>query len=205
MLKCQVIRTDRLTSERTFLLRARSRLWIGLYPQLEADEHFHRLRHWGFNVLRFSVAWEAVEHAGPCIYDEQYLDYLYKIACKAGEHGLHLFIDPHQDVWSRFSGGGGAPAWTFDSAGMDITKFKETGAAITQQAYGDGYIPQIWATNGFKLAAETMFTLFFAGNDFAPKTKVNGEPIQGLPAEALHSGNATNSFKIERTSCCAGL
>ncbi|MCJ7533053.1 MAG: hypothetical protein MUO64_18780 [Anaerolineales bacterium] len=24
----------------------------------------------------------------------------------------------------------------------------------------------------------TMFTLFFGGNDFAPKTKVNGEPVQ---------------------------
>jgi len=36
----------------------------------------------------------------------------------------------------------------------------------------------IWPTNNQKLAAATMFTLFFAGNDFAPQTRVNGLPIQ---------------------------
>jgi hypothetical protein len=33
-------------------------------------------------------------------------------------------------------------------------------------------------TNGGKLAAATMFTLFFGGNDFAPRTLVDGAPIQ---------------------------
>jgi hypothetical protein len=36
----------------------------------------------------------------------------------------------------------------------------------------------IWPTNAFKLASATMFTLFFGGNDFAPLTKVDGEPVQ---------------------------
>ena len=36
----------------------------------------------------------------------------------------------------------------------------------------------LWPTNNQKLAAATMFTLFFAGNDFAPQTRVNGVPIQ---------------------------
>jgi len=36
----------------------------------------------------------------------------------------------------------------------------------------------IWPTNASKLATATMFTLFFAGNDFAPRTLVDGEPIQ---------------------------
>jgi len=36
----------------------------------------------------------------------------------------------------------------------------------------------IWPTNATKLAAATLFTLFFAGDDFAPQTKINGEPAQ---------------------------
>ena len=81
------------------------------FPLHEADEHFTRLREWGFTFLRFLITWEAVEHAGPGIYDEAYLDYLCAVVEKANDYGIDLFIDPHQDVWSRFSGGDGAPGW----------------------------------------------------------------------------------------------
>ncbi|MBN1690710.1 MAG: cellulase family glycosylhydrolase [Dehalococcoidia bacterium] len=148
------------------------------FPLDEADEHFSRLKSWGLTFYRFLVPWEALEHSGPGVYDEEYLDYLYKMVKKAGEYGLLLYIETRQDMWSRFTGGCGAPGWTFDAVGLDITKFKETGAAITHQEYGSDYAPQIWATNGFKMAAATMFTLFFGGNDFAPSTKVDGRPVQ---------------------------
>jgi hypothetical protein len=148
------------------------------FPLAEADKHFTRLREWGFTFIRFLVTWEAIEHAGPGQYDQEYLDYVSTLVEKAGQHGIRLFIDPHQDVWSRFSGGDGAPGWTMEAVGFDLTRFKETGAAITHQAYGDPYPWLIWPTNANKLAAATMFTLFFAGNDFAPQTRTEGEPVQ---------------------------
>jgi hypothetical protein len=148
------------------------------FPLDQADVHLGRLREWGFNFLRLLITWEAIEHAGPGIYDEEYLDYIVKVVMKAGEYGFNLFIDPHQDVWSRFSGGDGAPGWTFEAVGFDITHFAETGAAIVQATHPGPYPRMIWSSNANKLASATMFTLFFAGNDFAPKTMIEGEPVQ---------------------------
>jgi len=148
------------------------------FPLNEADEHFARLKSWGLTFLRFLVTWEAIEHAGPGVYDLAYLDYIKAILEKAARYDINVFIDPHQDVWSRFSGGDGAPGWTFELVGMDITKFQETGAAFTHQAHGDPLPQMIWSTNATKLAAATMFTLFFGGADFAPFTKIEGKSAQ---------------------------
>ena len=148
------------------------------FPIEEADEHFARLKAWGLTFLRFLVTWEAIEHDGPGIYDQAYLDYVRAIVEKAAEYRINMFIDPHQDVWSRFSGGDGAPGWTFELVGMDMTKFQGTGAAFTHQMHGDPLPQMIWSTNATKLAAATMFTLFFGGSDFAPHTLIDGEPAQ---------------------------
>ncbi len=148
------------------------------FPLDEADEHFSRLRAWGFTFLRLLITWEAIEHAGPGLYDQEYLDYLYEVVRKAGDHGLELFIDPHQDVWSRMSGGDGAPGWTLEAVGLDVTRLSESGAAIVHAVHGDPFPRMIWPTNYAKLACATMFTLFFGGNDFAPRATVEGEPAQ---------------------------
>jgi hypothetical protein len=148
------------------------------FPLSDADEHFRRLREWGMLFLRFLVTWEAIEHAGPGEYDEAYLDYVRAVVQKAGEYDIRCFIDPHQDVWSRWTGGDGAPGWTLEAVGFDLTKLDQTGAAITHQNRGDPFPRMIWPTNYSKLGAATMFTLFFAGNDFAPNTRIDGEPVQ---------------------------
>lgn len=148
------------------------------FPLEEADEHFKRLRTWGFNFLRFLVTWEAIEHEGPGIYDEEYLTYLTRVVRKAGEYGFNLFIDPHEDVWSRFTGGDGAPGWTLELAGFDLHNLNASGAAVVHCMQGDPYPRMLWPTNNSKLAAATMFTLFFGGRVFAPGLVVNGISIQ---------------------------
>jgi hypothetical protein len=148
------------------------------FPIQEADEHFARLKAWGFTFIRFLVTWEAIEHAGPGQYDRDYLEYVQAVVEKAAEYGIQMFIDPHQDVWSRFSGGDGAPGWTFSLVGMDIKNFQVTGAAFTHQMHGDPLPQMIWSTNATKLAAATMFTLFFGGRDFAPQTNIDGDSAQ---------------------------
>ena len=138
------------------------------FPLAEADEHLERLKRWGLDFLRFLVTWEAVEHDGPGIYDEEYLDYVEAVVAKAGEHGIALFVDPHQDAWSRWTGGDGAPAWTLEAAGFEPRNLFASGAAILHQELGSEYPPMVWFSNYDRLACATMWTLFFAGDLYAP-------------------------------------
>ncbi len=148
------------------------------FPLEMADEHFGRLRSWGMTFLRFLITWEAVEHAGPGIYDDDYIAYVHAVVEKAGAHGISLFIDSHQDVWSRWTGGDGAPGWTLEAVGFDPGALDETGAAFTHQGHGDPFPRVTWPANSGKLATATMFTLFFGGNLFAPTVLIDGEPSQ---------------------------
>jgi hypothetical protein len=173
------VRPDGATHLRDGFFEHRDVSFVGRpFPLEEADEHLARLRAWGLTFLRLLVTWEAIEHAGPGRYDEEYLEYLRAVVERAGRHGLHLFIDPHQDMWSRFSGGDGAPGWTLEAVGFDVTTLAETGAAVVH-ALHDGPFPRmIWPSNETKLATATMFTLFFAGSTFAPQIRIEGEPAQ---------------------------
>ena len=152
-------------------------------PVKECEEHFTRLTHWGFNCLRFLVTWEAIEHAGPKQYDAEFLDYIEEVLKIAGEHGFYVFIDPHQDCWSRMSGGDGAPGWTFEKVGIDFTKFHDAGAAwIMQYRYDPRnprlYPPMSWSQSRIQFGCVTMFTLFFGGRDFAPSCIIDGHNVQ---------------------------
>lgn len=155
-------------------------------PLEEVDSHFARLAHWGFNCLRLLTTWEAVEHAGPGQYDEAYLDYFAEVCRRAGKHGLRVFIDFHQDVWSRMSGGDGAPGWTFEAAGLDFTKFHQAEAALVMQYNYDrkvggrqpSYPTMSWGGNYARPANGIMWTLFFAGDTFAPSAKVGAVSVQ---------------------------
>lgn len=88
--------------------------------------------------------------------------------------------DPLVLQWSRFCGGSGAPMWTLYAAGLNPQSFAATEAAIVHNTYPDPakFPKMIWSTNYYRLAAATMFTLFFAGRDFAPKCIIDGMNIQ---------------------------
>ena len=152
------------------------------FPLEEADAHLARIAGWGFNCLRLLTTWEAVEHAGPGKYDEAYLDYFAAVCARAGAHGLYVFIDFHQDVWSRMSGGDGAPGWTFEAVGLDFTRFAAADAAhVMQYRYDpsiggrqDAYPQMSWATNYRMPPNGFMWTLFFAGEAFAPNFLIEG-------------------------------
>ncbi|ACM31353.1 hypothetical protein A6U89_30855 [Agrobacterium sp. B133/95] len=156
------------------------------FPLDEADEHLSRLRHWGFNALRLLTTWEAIEHAGAGQYDEDYLDYFEQVCRKAGEYGLYVFVDLHEDAWSRMTGGSGAPGWTFEAAGLDFTRFHSAGLShVMQLKYDyveggrqDNYPQMTWGSNHRLSPGGIMWTLFFTGKIFTPEFTIEGVNVQ---------------------------
>lgn len=157
------------------------------FPIEEADEHLARLRHWGFNCLRLIFTWEAVEHKGPGVYDTAFLDYYEAVVDRAAAHGLYVFADPHQDVWSRMTGGDGAPGWTLEAVGFDIDRIKVTGAAHVMQNVYDyassqarqGAYPQMsWSSNYTLPANAIMWSLFWLGRELTPDFMIEGRNVQ---------------------------
>lgn len=66
----------------------------------EAHVHFARLKRWGYNTIRYIFTWEALESAGPGIYDEDWIKHTIDVLRLAGQYGFYVFMDPHQDVVS---------------------------------------------------------------------------------------------------------
>ena len=194
------------------------------FPLLDAPEHFGRLRACGFTFLRFVITWEAIEHAGPGVYDVDYLIYVREVLDVARAYGMYIYLDPHQDVWSRWTGGSGAPLWTLEMVGFDIENFATCEAVIAHRTFGQGnstiermkssssnnssssssssssspppILPKmIWPTNTFKLACATMFTLFWAGETFAPQFMVENDTISVDGDDDMDNNDKTNKKK----------
>jgi hypothetical protein len=137
-------------------------------------EDLERLRSFGFTVIRLVVVWEALEPEEG-VYDQTYMQYILHTTRMCAKYGISIVIDPHQDCWSRFTGGDGAPAWTLERLGFRIENMHAcAGAAADMKGH-----PLLWSTNYQLYGSATMFTLFFGSERFAPHIKApDGASVQ---------------------------
>ena len=94
----------------------------------------------------------------------------------------------HQDVWSRYSGGSGAPAWTLEAVGFDIKSsesfecMEDAQAAWLKGVKGGGHREDergLWPTGYQKLVCSTINTVFWGGEVFTPKLTARVERETG--------------------------
>lgn len=64
----------------------------------DAHTHFARLRKWGYNTIRYLFTWEAIEHEGPGIYDDEWVHFTVEVLRISKAYQFYVFMDPHQDV-----------------------------------------------------------------------------------------------------------
>ncbi len=75
------------------------------------DEDMALMKSMGYNVIRLSVPWAAVEPEKG-VYNETYLEIMSALVEKAGsKYGIYSVIDFHQDAWNAKFCGNGVPDW----------------------------------------------------------------------------------------------
>ena len=153
------------------------------FPLQEARMHLQRIKDWGIPPLdtwSHGKQWNMrVQEIRPWVCQL----YHWSIENHWRSWWIVCVFEFHQDVWSRYSGGSGAPMWTFYAAGLDPKCFAKTEAAILHNEprfhdSSDTYHKMLWTSNYKRLASLVMFTLFFAGKIYFPDLILNGENIQ---------------------------
>lgn len=70
---------------------------------------FIKFRDWGFNLVRYGIIWDRLEPQ-PGVIDTAYLRQIDRRVRWAGENGIYLLLDMHQDLYS-YKWADGAPEW----------------------------------------------------------------------------------------------
>lgn len=157
------------------------------------------------------------------LYDYEYIEYLVQLLSLFAQYDIHCIIDAHQglfpllflfliicmiftyistDIYSRLSGGSGAPGWTLELAGFDISALSAAGAAYQHSFHlGLKDTPaSVWPSGYQKLAPATMNTLFWAAHIFAWKRTVSASAHKNptlFPSDIVDIGLFLRTSMIE--------
>jgi len=82
----------------------------------QKDDILRMSHEWGFNFARMLILWDGLEPEKG-VFDEAYLDRVGLRLDWYEEAGIHVVLDMHQDLYSAYFGGDGAPAWAIEDNG----------------------------------------------------------------------------------------
>src|SRR5262249_22164397 len=74
------------------------------------EDDMARMEQLGFSGMRLPVSWSALE-PHPQQYSEAFLAKVGDVLDMASRHGILVFVDMHQDAYSKEIGEDGAPLW----------------------------------------------------------------------------------------------
>ncbi|MFV0465907.1 MAG: cellulase family glycosylhydrolase [Lachnospiraceae bacterium] len=83
-------------------------------------KEFQALKAKGINLVRLGIVWDAIEHEMGA-YDDRYLSWIENILDNCSKNQIAVFLDMHQDLYSR-AFDGGAPLWATLTDGADHIK-----------------------------------------------------------------------------------
>lgn len=121
-----------------------------------AGENFRTMKGYGFTVVRLLMIWEAIEPSLG-MFNTYYLDQLDTILAAADQAGISVFLDMHQDVFSRTFCGDGAPEWA-------ALTYLEAPACPSPWPIPPGPSvspPYFWPNNYFSTTVEASFDNFW--------------------------------------------
>ncbi len=148
------------------------------YVPWHGPEQFRKVRSWGMNCIRLGILWAGVEPE-PGVYDDIYLDRMIELAGQMGEEGLHVILDFHQDIYSEYFGGDGAPEWAVRDGGIPYDPrdswFMNYFEPAVQHAFG-----AFWADE-YGIQARFHEMIAYTANRFRDEPAVIGIELMNEP------------------------
>lgn len=170
------------------------------------DEVLDGLNALGMNIIRLGVTWAGIEpEPGKISYT--YLDGVKSAIKKAKEHGFEVFIDFHQDLFSKYlcTSGDGAPEYACEKP--DWVKSKKPVVIWAEDYFLNPFVhksfDEFWTEGSFTrncfLSVLTQTAKYLSDCEIAAYDVMN-EPFPGSPAKAVAASIVTNAAKTLLTN-----
>jgi endoglycosylceramidase len=159
----------------------------------------------GWNIVRLGVMWSGVEPAGRGQINSTYLQKLIDASNTMAEYGVYSLLDAHQDVFSPYICGDGAPMWVGEEYSAGAPGFPEPLAPARNRTGGPsgpitdcGGFPwsEFYFTNSVGQAFQTLYTTDIGRSDFSRFWSAVVEAFTGPNGAGGPGGPAVVSYEL---------
>lgn len=153
---------------------------IPLFEPFPTEASAEQIKSWGMNVVRYVTVWEGIEPEKG-VYNGVYIDRMEEIVNWFTSRGIYVFIDMHQDLFSRKFCGDGAPEWAAVETTMEYKCGPEWFTYYPAEAVTKSFT-RFWTDDelqGHFIEAFRMLAKRFKNNDLVFGYEIFNEPWHG--------------------------